>query len=227
MPLKLYAIGLSQPARAVHWALLAEGTEHTFITTMPGSKKENGTKHPNYLAKFPLATVPAIDHDGYCLSESHAILTYLGDAFNWKLYPKDTRLRGRIAEILHWHHRNTRQITLALFAPVVRPDLGIKPEAVKALSKGLDVVFRQFEAWLSASKFLCGDQPTIADLVAYCEIGQCAPEYCDLYDFSPFPSIQKWMEACKQIPGYAASHEALVQMGPKIAVKAKTSHSKL
>jgi len=227
MPLKVYAIGLSQPARAVHWALLAEGTDHTLITTMPGSKKDNGTKHPDYSAKFPLRTVPAIDHNGYCLSESHAILTYLGDTFNWKLYPKDTKLRGRIAEILHWHHRNTRQITLALFAPLVRPDLGIKPDTVEALSKELVAVFKQFEAWLTVSKFLCGDEPTIADLAAYCEIGQCAAEYCNLYDFSAYPNIQRWLQICKQIPGYAESHAMLAHMGPKIASKAKASRSKL
>mmetsp|Transcript_104465 Transcript_104465/g.202396 ORF Transcript_104465/g.202396 Transcript_104465/m.202396 type:complete len:228 (+) Transcript_104465:63-746(+) len=227
MPLKVYAIGLSQPARAVHWALLAEGTDHEIITTMPGSNKENGTKHPNYLAKFPFGTVPAIDHDGYCLSESHAILTYLGDTFNWKLYPKDIKLRGRINEILHWHHRNTRQISIALFAPVVRPDLGIKVETVKALTKELGAIFGQFESWLTTSKFLCGDEPTIADIAAYCEIGQCAPEYCNLFDFSSYPSIQRWLQVCKQIPGHAESHVMLAQMGPKIASKAKALRSKL
>jgi glutathione S-transferase len=48
--------------------------------------------------RFPIATVPAMDHDGYCLSESHAIMCYLGDAFDWPLYPKDLKVGYKIVK---------------------------------------------------------------------------------------------------------------------------------
>ena len=39
-----------------------------------------------------------MDHDGYCLSESHAIMCYLGDAFDWPLYPKDLKVGYKIVK---------------------------------------------------------------------------------------------------------------------------------
>ena len=44
-------VPLSQPARAVLWACAASGTEHEMITTMPGSNKEGGSRHPDFTAK--------------------------------------------------------------------------------------------------------------------------------------------------------------------------------
>ena len=88
------------------------------IQTMPGSNKEGGSRHPDFLAKFPMGIVPSMEDGDVRLSESHAILTYLGDKHGWEMYPKDPVERARVQEYLHWHHRNTREITLALFAPV-------------------------------------------------------------------------------------------------------------
>ena len=47
---------VSQPARAVMWACGAENTEYELVMTMPGSKKEGGTGHPDFRAMFPGGT---------------------------------------------------------------------------------------------------------------------------------------------------------------------------
>eukprot|EP00971_Amphidinium_carterae_P077408 1529135-Amphidinium_carterae.1 len=39
-PLKLYGVELSQPVRAVRFALAMHGVEHDFIQVMPGSNKK-------------------------------------------------------------------------------------------------------------------------------------------------------------------------------------------
>ena len=52
---------------------------------------------PDYMEKSGgIGTVPMIDDNGFFLSESHAILTYLGDKMNWKTYPKDLKIRAKI-----------------------------------------------------------------------------------------------------------------------------------
>ena len=47
---------------------------HELIHAMPGSKKNGGTKSPEFLVKFPNGTVPSIDDQGFCLSEATAVL---------------------------------------------------------------------------------------------------------------------------------------------------------
>eukprot|EP00656_Telonema_subtile_P015901 TRINITY_DN18367_c0_g1_i1.p1 TRINITY_DN18367_c0_g1~~TRINITY_DN18367_c0_g1_i1.p1 ORF type:complete len:253 (-),score=43.96 TRINITY_DN18367_c0_g1_i1:270-1028(-) len=225
-PVKIYAIPVSQPARAVLWACLATNTPYELIPTNPGSKKPNGTRHPDFLAKFPGGTVPSIDHDGYYLSESHAILTYLAETFTWEsLYPSDPKTRGRIHELFNWHHTNTRMISGALFAPVLRPDLNI--QGVEGKVRALTKVFERFETILSGSPFLAGSSPTIVDMACYCEISQCSPDLFGLYDLSAYPNINKWMEACKGIPGYQESHAVCFKMAPMIKQKVQEYKAKL
>ncbi len=62
---------------------------------------------------------------------------------------------------LHWHHRNTREITLRLFAPLVRPDLKIPADEV---ARGPAVVSKVFTYWLlyRGAWSLCSARPTEA-----------------------------------------------------------------
>lgn len=56
---------------------LSTQVPHELVIVRPGSKKVGGTRHPDFLAKFPTATVPAIDDDGFLLAECTAILRYM------------------------------------------------------------------------------------------------------------------------------------------------------
>jgi glutathione S-transferase len=86
------------------WACGAAKTEYEAVFTMPGQKKEGGTAHPDFLAKFPSGTVPSIEDDGFFLSESHAILTYLGEKHRWALYPDDPKIRAKIQQYFNWYY---------------------------------------------------------------------------------------------------------------------------
>jgi glutathione S-transferase len=88
-------------------------------------------------------------------------------------------------------------------------------------------VMKTIEEVLGRHKFVAADVPTIADLAAYCEIGQCTDEYCGLYDFANFPNIQRWMADCKKIEGYEESHEMLAKFAPNIKKKAREFRAKL
>ena len=57
MSLKLFAMPISQPARAVIWLLEWKGVDYETVNTMPGGRKANGTKHPSFLKKFPMVRV--------------------------------------------------------------------------------------------------------------------------------------------------------------------------
>eukprot|EP00446_Apocalathium_sp_SHHI-4_P037683 CAMPEP_0177307326 /NCGR_PEP_ID=MMETSP0368-20130122/8188_1 /TAXON_ID=447022 ORGANISM="Scrippsiella hangoei-like, Strain SHHI-4" /NCGR_SAMPLE_ID=MMETSP0368 /ASSEMBLY_ACC=CAM_ASM_000363 /LENGTH=213 /DNA_ID=CAMNT_0018766095 /DNA_START=57 /DNA_END=694 /DNA_ORIENTATION=- len=132
---------------------------------MPGKD----TQTEEYRAQNPIGAVPRlVEEDGFVLNESHAIMCYLGDKFKWKLYPEDAKVRARIHQYMNWHHSNTRRITIALFAPVMRPDMPLPKEMCDAYRKeitGSRGILSTIERFLSSSTWLCGERPTIAVLL--------------------------------------------------------------
>ena len=97
-PIILYGVPFSQPVRAVMWLLLLKREAFELVLINPGSKGENGSRHPDFMAKNPGATIPCIEEaDGFTLGEAHAIMTYLAGSRGWTdVYPEDPRLRGKI-----------------------------------------------------------------------------------------------------------------------------------
>eukprot|EP00756_Hemistasia_phaeocysticola_P007528 Hpha_TRINITY_DN14310_c0_g2::TRINITY_DN14310_c0_g2_i1::g.86818::m.86818/K00799/GST, gst; glutathione S-transferase len=210
-PLKLWGNPFSQPARAVAWACDHEGLKYEYVMMIPGKD----TKKPEYVNAGRLSTVPRIEDDGFVLNESHAILVYLANKHGWSLYPKDLKVRARVDEYLHYHHRSVREITLGLFAPAMRPDLKIPPvlTVVNKMNAKNGLIY--LEKILSNSPWIAGDSATLADIVAYTEVGQCLPHHFDLADLSKWPHVVEWTKRCEQLPGYASSHKPLAKLAPK------------
>uniref|UniRef100_A0A6U8UKD7 Glutathione transferase n=1 Tax=Zooxanthella nutricula TaxID=1333877 RepID=A0A6U8UKD7_9DINO len=228
---KVYTMHISQPARALAWACACEGTEVDEVTIMPGKD----TRSAEYRQRGPITAVPRLEEDGFVLNESHAIMCYLGDRHGWKLYPSDPQVRARVHQYMNWHHQNTRRITLALFAPVMRPDIPLPKETIDLWKKEISSpqgTLNSIEQWLSASKWLCGDMPTLADLSCYCEVGQCLDKYTGLFgihgiDLAPYPRLNAWLAECERLPGYEKSHAMLKDLAPKIKAKAGKASAKL
>ncbi|MBT4162061.1 MAG: glutathione S-transferase family protein, partial [Gammaproteobacteria bacterium] len=199
----LYGVPFSQPVRAVMWLLLLKHHPFEMVLINPGSSGNNGSRHPDYLAKNPGGTIPCIEEPetGFTLAEAHAILTYLARINGWTdVYPEDEQERAKVDWYLHFHHRNIRDASLGLVAPKIRKDLDI-PELIqenarRTLTSGLSALE---SGWLSDNKFLVGDSVTLADLAAYAEIGQLQPQFTNVYDLSPFPKVQRWLNDMMQV----------------------------
>ena len=99
-------------------------------------------------------------------------------------------------------------------APRIRKDLNI-PEAMQHSAQGtLTGALRTLdEGWLSSRPYITGDDVTIADIAAYVEIGQLRPEFTNVYDFSPFPNVQRWLDAMMEVPGHDEVHTVMREMG--------------
>mmetsp|Transcript_58734 Transcript_58734/g.137058 ORF Transcript_58734/g.137058 Transcript_58734/m.137058 type:complete len:227 (-) Transcript_58734:193-873(-) len=219
-PLKLYGVELSQPVRAVRFALAMHGVEHDFIQVMPGSNKKGGSKSPEFLEMNPMGTVPVLDDNGVVIWESHAILIYLSEKLGWEdVYPKDPKSRGHILQWLSWHHANLRQITLGHFAPHFRPDLTKDEGLIKRAQSTGDYALGKVEAQLSKTKFFTGATPTLADISAYEEIGQM--KQMSLKDLTQYPSITRWLTDVEGLPGWTESHAGPMALGRKLLEKMK------
>ena len=133
--LRVYGHFISQPARAVLWALAIKKLPYDFFKVVPVS---GSTQTEDYLDRFPMGTIPAIEdyneeavleEDGsrgsrrrvVRLTEANAILPYLAEKHEWRdLYPYDSlRRRATVDQWLHWHHNNLRPLTFHYFVPLM------------------------------------------------------------------------------------------------------------
>ena len=213
----LYGVPFSQPVRAVMWLLFYKKLPFEMVLINPGSSGDNGSRNPAYLAKNPGGTIPCIEEPGedFTLGEAHAILCYLCNKHGWTdLYPQDLKQRAKVDWYLNYHHRNVRDASVGLVAPKIRKDLNI-PESVQSAAKAtLTNALRALDTgWLQDSRFLVGDTVTIADFAAYVEIGQLQPEFTNVYDFSEFANVQRWLSDMHEIPGHDDVHVVLAELG--------------
>lgn len=216
-PLILYGVPFSQPVRAVMWLMLYKRLPFEMTLVIPGVSGRHGSRNSDYLSRNPGGTVPTIQEPatGFVLGEAHAILCYLCNKHGWTdLYSAEPEARARIDWYLHYHHRNVREASAGVVAPRVRSDLSFAEEAQaasrKTLTRALNVLD---QGWLSRSMFLAGDSVTIADLAAYVEIGQLQPCFTNMYDLSPFPHIEAWLQRMRGLPGHDDAHVVLAELG--------------
>merc|ERR1712137_50846 len=209
----IYAHWVSQPSRAVMWCCLMANTKFNLIETDPMSGQ---TRTEEFLKLNPAGTIPTLvdKQADLALFESHAILTYLAEKYQWKsLYPESPTTRAKIQQYLHWHHLNTRFFTIRLFRPVFLACIkkGDIKTALEKGQKGISKPMAILEHWLSNDEFLCGTKsPSIADIACYCEIDQLS--ILGLFDFGPYPHVSAWMKKIEALPHYNESHQALQQL---------------
>ena len=213
----IYGVPFSQPVRAVLWLMLFKQKNFELSLVNPGSSSERGSRHPDYLAKFPTGTIPSMEdkETGFVLSESHAIMCYLCNKYDWTdLYPSNLEERAKVDSYLHLHHRNVREASIGLVAPKVRKDLNFPEDFLKMSQANIEKAFKAIEdGWLSKSRFLVGEALTIADMAAYVEIGQLQSVFTNIYDFEPFPNIRRWLEDMQEVDYHDVIHVALYELG--------------
>ena len=216
-PLKVYGVPFSQPVRAVLWLLLLKEKPFELVLINPGSRGNNGSRNPDYLAKNPAGTIPCIEEPdtGFTLGEAHAIMTYLARTEGWTdVYPADEQARAKIDAYMHYHHRNVREASVGLVAPKVRKDLDIPAAMQEGAKRSLSNALRTLnEYYLADNQFLFGDRVSIADLAAYVEIGQLRPEFTNVFDMSDYPNVMAWLNAMQMVKGHDAVHVALSELG--------------
>ena len=112
---------MSQACRSLIWLALNKKMSFELVLTMPGSKQENGTRHPSYLEKFPNATIPALEdpEQNFYLSESHAIMSYLCNKYEWfDFYPEEIeKAENQLNEIINKNRslKNNSKINITRF----------------------------------------------------------------------------------------------------------------
>jgi glutathione S-transferase len=95
----VHSIPGSPFGRAVLTALEEKGARYSFSPLAPG-----GLRSPEHLARHPFGRVPVLEHDGFLLYETQAILRYLDRVLpNPPLTPADPARRADGSGDEYWY----------------------------------------------------------------------------------------------------------------------------
>lgn len=203
--------------------LMQRKTRFEFILAVPGSAGKYGLLAEPTAQKAPLGRIPVLEEvrdltEPVVLAESAAIMSYLAASHGWTdLYPTALSARGQVDSYCHWHHGATRALS-SIAIPHIRPDEF--PEAFKAGSmerrreRAAEALRLLDEHWIGEGHFIARQAaPTIADFLAYGEVGQMLPEYTGLMDLSSYRNVVGWVARMQSLEGYAAAHASLLELG--------------
>ena len=146
----------------------------------------------------PQHTVPVVDDNGFYMSESHAILPYLCNAYGKddSLYPKEPKARYLVDHRLAFNLGTLYQRFLNASMPSVLAKVPIDPENMEKLKEALQFT----NLFLQKSKYIAGDQFTIADIAVIMSLISLE---CTNYDLSSFSAVTDYLKKLKaEVKGY-------------------------
>ena len=189
-----YAAPLSSYSAKVRIVLCAKGVD--FEERLP----PNGYRSPEYRSIVPMGTVPAINVDGWVLSESEVINEYLEERYPEPvMLPPDSALRARVRFISRFHDLYLEPRVRALF-PQVR-SRGADAAAVALLRSELILRLEQLARSVAPCPFLLTPQLSLADCgpLVTLPLAQQLLAACAQPLTLP-PVLQTWLEAASAHP---------------------------
>jgi glutathione S-transferase len=152
----------------------------------------------------PGQQVPVLEHDGFVLTESSAILKYMAETIGSPAYPTDLRARAHVNEMMDWFNTAImRDFVYGLvYARVLSHYRLPEPGFSAALAIHEQRTHRRLRALdqrLDAKPFICGDSITLADYLGSAFV--TAGELID-FDFRPWPNVNRWLTTMKARPAW-------------------------
>lgn len=206
--MKLYYNAVSVTSRPV-WLFVEEEKIPVEMVSVDLGTGEH--YKPPFTALNPNRLVPVLDDEGFVLTESSAILKYLADKTGSAAYPKDLKARARVNERMDWFNTQFyRELGYHLVYPQVFPHHKRADDAVQRatldwgrekLSTALQVLDQNV---LANSKFVAGDQKTIADYLGACFLSAGDWIGCR---WEQYPNVRRWRDAMRALPNWKKVHE--------------------
>jgi glutathione S-transferase len=207
---------LSQPSRAVYIFLK--------VNKIPFEAKQVALRKGEHLSEEygkinPFHLVPAIDDNGFKLTESVAILKYFADKYqtpdHW--YPKDLQRRAKVDCFMAWQHLNLRMYGSMVFqSQLIEPMRTGKPvnkKRVANFQSELETVLNKMEQiFLHEDPYLCGSDISIGDLLGICELWQPMTVEHDV--FAGRPKLKAWATRVEEKlqPHFDEAHKYIVKL---------------
>jgi glutathione S-transferase len=192
--------------RAVLIALEEKRATYRLAAVAPGSLRS-----AEHLARHPFGRVPTIDHDGFRLFETQAILRYIDRVIEGTpLTPRDLRAAARMDQIMNvndWYLFQGAGNVIG-FQRVVAPKLlGHKPDeaAIEAAMPNAHRVFEALAHELGSLSYFVGEELSLADIMLAPQMDFFAvtPEWTALTRTRP--NLIAWLDRMRARPSLDAT----------------------
>lgn len=156
-------------------------------------------KKPDYLAVNPLGQVPSLEHNGFVLRDSTAILVYLAKTFDSseKWLPSDANLH---AQVQQWLSIAVHEVMEGPFVLRAIRLFGLPADEDVAKAKTEKLFNDLIEPHLKDKQWLVGIEPTIADIACYSYIARVTEGG---FSLEPYPAIKAWLSNVENIDGFS------------------------
>ncbi len=193
LPIKLYRHPLSGHSHRVQLflSLLGLPVELVDVDLVNGAHKR-----PDFLALNPFGQVPVIDDGGTIVSDSNAILVYLGRKYGGETWLPSAPVAE--AAVQRWLSVAAGEIAFGPAAARLINVFGAKYSAEDVIGRAHRLL-TIMNGELSQRAFLVGGAPTIADIAAYSYIAH-APE--GNVDLSIYPQVTAWLRRIEALQGF-------------------------
>ncbi|PRT56231.1 Glutathione S-transferase U2 [Wickerhamiella sorbophila] len=166
MTVTLYSAPVSPYGNIAEVALRMLGIEYKYVPTSPHGKE------PDFQRASPLGRLPAVDDNGFTISDSDAVATY----FDWKvnnngpqsLYGGDPETRSKVIFISKYAQTDGRIISVGVMGLMLR-GITDKPTVDKAIAKA-QAVLKVLDRLVQDNGHFVGSTYTMADIAVFCQV---------------------------------------------------------
>lgn len=192
--------------RAVLATLLEKGAAHRIAPVAPGAWKSEAHR-----SLHPFGRVPVLEHDGFVLYETQAILRYLDRVLPCPaLTPDDPRTAAQMDQVMNicdWYLFQG-VVNVIGYQRLVRPHVTRLPPDEEAVAQAMPrahVVLDRLERLLGDRPYLAGDAISLADLHVAPQIAFLArtPEWAALA--APVANLAAWLDRMNERASFRAT----------------------
>ena len=167
------------------------------------------TKSAEHLARHPFGRIPAMEHDGFWLYETAAIIRYVDQVFTGtSLTPNDAKVQARMNQVMgivDWYVMPSISAGIG-WNRVIAPRFGLPVDeaAVANALPGATTCIRALEQLLGRQAFMAGKAISLADLMlfAHLDMFPMSAEGAALMKDSP---LLTWLERMRARPSAQAT----------------------
>jgi glutathione S-transferase len=171
---------------------------------------------PPHLARHPFGKVPVLQHDGFELYETQAILRYVARAFpGAALEPADPRDAARMNQLMgitDWYVLN--DIGIAITRPQFLEAQGrgkADQNAIRAAVPRARICVQAIDSLKGGAPYLAGDAVSLADLLLapHMDAFSSVPQGREI--LGDWPRLTDWLDRMRARPSMSATATATLQ----------------